>query len=137
MGLHAGLGRPAPHRLSLRIKGFGLRLQIASPTLEKDALISGNRAHTLTDVAVVAAARAHVAGIEEQAAGVFRPRRVQHGRPVVAARTGILEVGDAADARCRQENATTVGSGKQPATNAVLRRPSMSAVICQFNLLLF
>ena len=114
----------------------GLRLQIASSTLGKDALISNHRADTLTDVAVEDA-RVRVTRIEVQAVGAARVRRELRGRPIVAVRTGIVEGGVVADARCRQEDATTIGSGKQSAANAVLRRPSGSTVVSLFILLLF
>ena len=74
MGLNAGLGRPAPHRLPLRIKGFGLRFQIASIALGKDALISDHRAHTKPVAAGVAEPDCAVR-TEAQVVGVVRVRR--------------------------------------------------------------
>ena len=94
-------------RLSMRIKGFGLRFKVASSALGNDALISGNRAHREPVVAVVVV-RVRVTGIEVQVVGVERVRRVLRGRPVVAAQAGIVEVGDEAVARCWQEDAVTV-----------------------------
>ena len=114
----------------------GLRLQIASSTLGKDALISGNRAHREPVAAAVDVVRVRAAGIEVQVVGVVRARRVLRGRPVVAVRTGIVEVGVVAVARCWQEDAAAVGPGKQSAANAALGRPSGSTVAYQFVLLL-
>lgn len=68
----------------------------------KKMVSAGNRAHREPVVAVVVV-RVRVAGIEVQVVGVVRVRRVLRGRPVVAVRTGIVEVGDVAVARCWQE----------------------------------
>ena len=115
----------------------GLRLQIASSTLGKDALISDNRADTSTVVAVVAV-RARTTRIEVQVVGVARVRRALRGRPVVAARTGIVEVGVAAVARCRQEHAAAIGFTCELATFYTVHcRPFVCAVVSQLVLLLF
>ena len=135
-GALCSLGWSAPHRLPLCIKRFGLRFQIASSTLGKDALISGNRAHTRTVVAVVAVVPVRVARIEVQVVGVARVRRVLRGRPVVAVRTGIVEAGVVAAARCWQEDASAVGhTSILAAIDTVHCRPFVGAVVEQFLLL--
>ena len=68
----------------------------------KKMVSADHRAHTLTVVAVVDVP-IRVARIEVQVVGVVRVRRVLRGRPVVAVRAGIVEVGAVAVARCWQE----------------------------------
>ncbi len=104
--------------------------------LGKDALISGNRAHREPVVAAVVV-RVRAARTEVQAVGVVRVRRVLRGRPVEAARTGIVEAGVVAAARCWQEDAAAIRAGEQSPTNTILGCPCRSAIVKQLILLLF
>ena len=64
--------------------------------------LSGDRANRATDVAsVVEADPARGARNEVHAVGVVRVRLNLRGRPVVAVGAGTVEVGNAADARCK------------------------------------
>ena len=112
-----------------------MRLQIASSTLGKDALISDHRAHTST-AAAVGVAPVRVARTEVQAEGAARDRRALRGRPVVAVRTGIVEAGGEAAARCWQEDDAAVGlAGELTTFHTIHRRPFVGAVVAEFHLL--
>ncbi len=96
--------------------------------------LSGDGSNRMTVAAVaVVAVPVRVARIEVQAVGAVRVRRTLRGRPVVAARTGAVEVVIPAVARRRQEDAYTVFLAGELATlDAVDRRPFVGAVVFQF-----
>lgn len=72
----------------------GLRLQIASSTLGKDALISGNRAHREPEVAAagVRGRAVQPVRIDGQVVSADRVRRILRRRPIVAVRIGTVDV---------------------------------------------
>ena len=88
----------------------------------------------MTEVEIVVV-RVRFTRIEIQAVG-GRARRVLRGRPVVAVRTGIVEAGGIAVARCWQEDAATIDiTGELATFHTVHRSPFVSAVAYQFILL--
>ena len=103
--------------------------------LGKRMHLSGDGAHRKTEVAGEDD-RVRAVRIEVQVVGAVRVRRVLRGRPDATERAGTEEVGAAADARCRQEYAATVGlTGEFATFYTVHRCPFVSAVVFQFKYL--
>ena len=133
MGLHADLGRSAPHRRDMRQQGYG----IASSRLGKDALISNDGANALTVVAVVGAP-VGAARVEVEVEVAVRVVWVLRRRPVVAEHTSVVEVAAPAEASSGQEDAVAVNfAGELSTFHTVERCPFGCAVAKQLSLLVY
>ena len=83
--------------------------------------LSGHRANALPAVPA-GAVPVRAARIEVELIRAARVRRTLRTRPIVAVTTGVVE-GRATVARCRQEDAATIGTREHPTLHAVLSRP--------------
>ena len=100
-------------------------------------LILGLRAdgaHGVTAEAVVIAP-IPIARIEVEAVRAVAEARVERGRPVAAARTGIVEATIPAIARSWEEKLTSVISSHKDTINSILLSKSSGAIIHEFLLL--
>ena len=100
-------------------------------------LILGLRADGAHGVTVAAAVVAPIptARIEEEAVRAVVVVRVERGRPVVAARTSIVEATIPATARSWEEKLTSVISSHKDTINSILESKSSGAIIHEFFLL--
>ena len=107
-------------------KRLGLRLSL---TFGKDALISNDGTHTLTDVTV--AAPVGVARTEAEVVGAVRDVRVLSGRPIASVLTSAGEAA-APVASSGQEDTIAVNfAGELPSVHAVECCPFGCAVVKQ------
>ena len=100
-------------------------------------LILGLRAdgaHGVTEEAVVEVP-IPIARIEAEVVRVVDAARVERGQPVVAVRTGIVEVTIPAIARSWEEKLTSVISSHKDTINSILLSKSSGAIIREFLLL--